>query len=94
MTTLDTWRTQAPLWDSPNAGPVMAAGAGALDLTLGGDAIYHGQVEVRTPLGFGPAPQASDIARSLVLVQKTLALWLLCLLVLPLLMIWLCKVWL
>jgi adenosylcobinamide-phosphate synthase len=58
---------------------------------LGGNAIYHGQVEVRTPLGFGAAPQALDIARSLALVQKTLALWLLCLLVLPLL-IGLCKV--
>ncbi|WP_255573622.1 adenosylcobinamide-phosphate synthase CbiB [Deefgea tanakiae] len=81
------WHTQAPLWDSPNAGPVMAAGAGALSLTLGGNAIYHGQVEVRTPLGFGPAPQAIDIERSLRLVQKTLALWLLSCVALPVLML-------
>lgn len=72
------WRKQAPHWDSPNAGPVMAAGAGALGITLGGDAIYHGQIEQRTDLGAGPAPQAADIARSIVLVKKTLALWLLC----------------
>ncbi|WP_157314701.1 adenosylcobinamide-phosphate synthase CbiB [Chitinibacter sp. GC72] len=71
------WRSQAPRWDSPNAGPVMAAGAGALGIMLGGNAIYHGQIEQRTDLGAGPVPQAADIARSIVLVQKTLALWLL-----------------
>ena len=73
---LACWRTQAPQWDSPNAGPVMAAGAGALQVSLGGAAIYHGKLEVRPALGEGPAPQATDIRRALALVRFSLRLWL------------------
>jgi adenosylcobinamide-phosphate synthase len=74
---LSCWRAQAPQWDSPNAGPVMAAGAGALDIRLGGAAIYHGAVEERPVLGTDRAPLASDIRRAVALVRKGLLLWLL-----------------
>lgn len=70
------WRQQAPQWDSPNAGPVMAAGAGALGVQLGGAAVYHGQEEFRPQLGVGPAPVAADIDRALTLVHKGVWLWL------------------
>jgi adenosylcobinamide-phosphate synthase len=73
---LACWRAQAPLWDSPNAGPVMAAGAGALQVSLGGPAVYHGRLEVRPRLGEGRAPQADDIHRALALVRRSLRLWL------------------
>jgi len=72
---LTCWRTQAPQWDSPNAGPVMAAGAGALNVTLGGAAVYHGHLEVRPRLGDGPPPQAADIRRALQLVRRVQSLW-------------------
>jgi adenosylcobinamide-phosphate synthase len=70
------WRRQAPVWESPNAGPVMAAGAGSLGIALGGPAIYHGQIEQRPALGEGRAPDAGDIARALSLVRRSIALWL------------------
>lgn len=74
---LRCWRLQAPAWDSPNAGPVMAAGAGALELGLGGGAYYHGQWEERPPLGMGAPPNASSIYAALRLVRSGVALWLL-----------------
>ena len=73
---LTCWRTQAPAWESPNAGPVMAAGAGALRLSLGGPAVYHGMLETRPPLGTGAAPGAQDIFRALRMVERGLWLWL------------------
>lgn len=73
---LSCWRQQAPQWDSPNAGPVMAAGAGALSVQLGGAAVYHGQVETRSDLGAGEPPVAADISRALALVYRGVWLWL------------------
>ncbi|MGD9786991.1 MAG: adenosylcobinamide-phosphate synthase CbiB [Sulfuricellaceae bacterium] len=73
---LRCWRAQAPAWDSPNAGPVMAAGAGALGVRLGGAAVYHGQVEQRPVLGEGNEASAADIGRAVGLVQRGVWLWL------------------
>jgi adenosylcobinamide-phosphate synthase len=70
------WHTQARNWSSPNAGPVMASGAGALGLALGGDASYDGAVESRPPLGIGRAAQAEDIGRAWYLVLRSVLLWL------------------
>ncbi len=73
---LRCWQRQAPQWDSPNAGPVMAAGAGALGVSLGGTAQYHGEVHQRPVLGEGPAAQARDIERALNLLNGGVLLWL------------------
>lgn len=73
---LRCWRTQAPAWSSPNAGPVMAAGAGAVGVALGGPARYHGELEARPPLGTGARPDAAHVLACLQLVQRTLWLWL------------------
>lgn len=70
------WRQQAPLWDSPNAGPVMAAGAGALNVQLGGTARYHGEWHQRPQLGTKVPPTSEDIPRALRLVRNGMLLWL------------------
>lgn len=70
------WRQQAPLWDSPNAGPVMAAGAGALNVQLGGRARYHGEWHDRPRLGTLTTPIAEDILRALQLVSNGMLSWL------------------
>ncbi|MEB0041249.1 adenosylcobinamide-phosphate synthase CbiB [Pseudomonas sp. MH10] len=74
---LRCWREQAPHWDSPNAGPVMAAGAGALGVELGGPAIYHGELHTRPQLGKGAPADAQSIDRGWQLVQRGVWLWLL-----------------
>ncbi|WP_197328203.1 adenosylcobinamide-phosphate synthase CbiB [Ralstonia syzygii] len=73
---LRCWRSQAPRWSSPNAGPVMASGAGSLRVQLGGMARYDGLDETRPQLGLGRPARATDIRRALALVSRTLGLWL------------------
>ena len=74
---LRCWRSQGALWKSPNAGPVMAAGAGSLGVLLGGAASYHGMEQVRPPLGEGCNAHVGDIERALRLIRRTLLLWVL-----------------
>ncbi len=73
---LACWRAQGATWSSPNAGPAMAAGAGALKVGVGGTARYHGQDEFRPPLGVGATATAADIPRAIALVERGQWLWL------------------
>lgn len=80
-----SWRTQGALTDSPNAGVVMAAGAGALGVQLGGAAAYRGVEHERPELGAGLAPTPSDIGQALSLLTRAVFVWLLVLSVLAML---------
>jgi adenosylcobinamide-phosphate synthase len=71
------WQHQAHLLDSPNAGPVMAAGAGSLNLQLGGPAWYHGQLKHKPWFGGTNLPTNLDIHRATGLIYRVLGLWLL-----------------
>ncbi|MCW8885986.1 MAG: adenosylcobinamide-phosphate synthase CbiB [Motiliproteus sp.] len=79
---LHCWKTQGHQYDSPNGGVIMATGAGALGIRLGGKAIYQGQVKERTVLGQGRPAQAMDIERSIILVNQAVMLWIVILMLL------------
>ncbi|GHA02447.1 cobalamin biosynthesis protein CobD [Arenicella chitinivorans] len=75
-TAITSWRAFAPLLASPNAGPVMAAGAGSLNLQLGGTAQYHNTSVLKPQFGGNKSPDSDDIPRALSLVSGTIKLWL------------------
>ena len=58
------WRRDAMAHPSPNAGPVEAAVAGALGVTLGGRTVYPYGVDERPRLGTGAVPTAGDLRRA------------------------------
>lgn len=74
-TALKSWRLQAGQWYSPNAGVVMATGAGALQVALGGNAIYHGKMKSRPTLGMGAVPKAEDMQRAIRLLDRSVLIW-------------------
>lgn len=77
------WRTQAGLWKSPNAGVVMSSGAGALNVALGGVAVYHGKTEQRPPLGAGSQAGVQHIQQAMALLNRAIAMLLILMLLLP-----------
>ncbi len=68
------WKTQASSWYSPNAGVVMATGAAALNIRLGGSAIYHGKIKQRPYLGTEIEPEFTDIKRAMNLINHSVYL--------------------
>lgn len=77
---LNCWSKQARIWKSANAGTVMASGAGALQVSLGGKAIYHGTTHLRPLLGLrlskSTRASAKSIKAACKLINRSLFLWL------------------
>ncbi|NOQ13454.1 MAG: cobalamin biosynthesis protein [Methyloprofundus sp.] len=69
------YRQQSPHCESPNAGVVMSAGAGSLNVNLGGSAIYHGQLKNKPTLGTERTATNQDIKRANLLIILTTLLW-------------------
>jgi adenosylcobinamide-phosphate synthase len=83
------WRAQAPLWaeqeGGEHAGIVLASGAGALGVILGGPLPQlGGDPEYRPELGLGEEADAELLPSGVGLVWRALVLWLLLILLLTL----------
>jgi adenosylcobinamide-phosphate synthase len=83
------WRTQAAAWDTQeggvHAGIVLASGAGALGVTLGGSLpVWGGEPESRPELGLGEEADVDLLPSAVGLIWRALVLWLLLMLLLTL----------
>jgi adenosylcobinamide-phosphate synthase len=67
-------RRDAGRHPSPNAGHPEAATAGALGVRLGGQNVYHGEVEQRPTLGDGRPPEVGDVRPAVRLGRAAAAL--------------------
>lgn len=74
---LKCWFVQAKHWHGINPGVVMASGAGALQVKIGGNAFYHQQEIERPVLGQGNIAETRDIKRAIQVVQRSIVIWVL-----------------
>lgn len=72
---LASWKNEARQMASPNAGVVMATGAGALGLRLGGTACYDGKIVQKARFGGDNTPNNADIKRACQMVTRSVCLW-------------------
>lgn len=71
------WSLQASFWESSNAGVTMSAGAGALDVKLGGGDYYEGEYKERPQLGCGKSAEPDTISQACQLLNRSTILWVL-----------------
>jgi adenosylcobinamide-phosphate synthase len=81
---ISSWRQNASGWPERVEAIVLASGAGALGLMLGGPLPREGGVDFRPELGEGERPDADDLLSAYYLVWRTLVVWLVLLLLLTL----------
>lgn len=72
---IQSWLSEANQLASPNAGPVMTAGAGSLDIHLGGEAYYDGKLLDKPSFGGTRVPSRHHINSANKLVWRSILLW-------------------
>jgi adenosylcobinamide-phosphate synthase len=78
------WRTQAAGWGRGSEGVVLASGAGALGVKLGGVLREEGMLNQRPELGIGDDVNVEDLRGVVGLIWRALVLWLFLLLIVSL----------
>ena len=78
------WRTQAAGWGRGAEGVVLASGAGALGVKLGGVLREDGMLNQRPELGIGEDVEVDDLRGTVGLIWRALVLWLCLLLIVSL----------
>lgn len=78
------WRTQAAGWGRGTEGVVLASGAGALGVRLGGALREEGMLNQRPELGIGDEVEVDDLGGTVGLIWRALVLWLFLLLLVSL----------
>lgn len=71
---LQCWRVQPAAWSDPELGIVLASGAGALGVRLGGPLPRVGGADYRAPLGTGDEPDINYMHSAVGLVWRTLVI--------------------
>ena len=73
---LESWRSQAHAWGDENQGILLAAGAGALGVQLGGNIAVAGGELLRPVLGLEEGPGPDSIDGAIALAWRAAMLWL------------------
>ncbi|MFN0315819.1 MAG: CobD/CbiB family protein [Burkholderiales bacterium] len=74
------WRTQAGAWPDIFCGPLLASGAGALGVKLGGPLRRMASVEERPNLGMGEEPDIDALDSTVGLIWRATVIWMIVLL--------------
>lgn len=74
---VDCWRTQAAAWGDRAQGILLASGAGALGVKLGGALAEYDRVRYRPELGTGDEADVDYLASAVGLVWRALVMWVL-----------------
>ena len=71
----DCWRLQAREWSNAGEGVILAAGAGALGVKLGGELHEYSRVRYRPELGAGDDADVDYLSSAVGLIWRALVMW-------------------